>query len=353
MKYLKYNNQSTSSPVKKAVLLCNLGTPEEPTASALRKYLRQFLSDTRVVNLNKYLWRIILYFFILPFRPKKSAALYKEVWRSKGSPLLLYSLKQKEKLQHLMNKKATEEVIVELAMSYGEPSINNALQSLQDQNVGEIVVLPLYPQYSSATSASVYDDISRFFMKQRYVPSIHFVNSYHREPLYAMAIANLINKKLFIYGEPDLVLFSYHGTPVAFRSDGDPYSYACYETTEFIMQHLNFPREKIMTTFQSRFGREPWLEPYTDETIEKLAKSGTRKIFVVCPGFSSDCLETMEEISQEARDIFLDNGGKSFYYVHALNNMKDHIDLFYEIAVKNFSEISLQEAPEKEIYDYC
>lgn len=349
MKYLKYYNESEASPSKKAVLICNLGTPDQPTPSALRKYLKQFLSDTRVVNLNKYLWKFILYFFILVFRPKKSAALYKEIWRKNGSPLLLYSLKQKEKLQHFFNKRSHEDVIVELAMSYGNPSISDVLQDLQNKNVGELVILPLYPQYSSATSASVFDDISRFFMKQRYIPKIHFINSYHKEDLYLMAIANLINKKILLYKEPDLILFSYHGTPCSFRDQGDPYYYSCLETTSGILQYLNFPAKRVLSTFQSRFGREPWLQPYTDKKLVELAKSGEcRKIFVVCPGFSSDCLETMEEISQEARDLFLDNGGKDFHYIHALNNLKEHIELLYSISVKSFNSVDFKE---NELYD--
>ena len=315
------------------VLLCNLGTPDAPTSSKLRPYLKQFLSDPRVVEIPKIIWWLILNLIILRIRPRRSAKLYETVWTDQGSPLLVYSVSQVKKLQEKLHKKFGFEVPVELGMRYGNPSIQTAIEKLTNKNVRNITVLPLYPQYSGATTGSTFDAVADVFKKTRWVPELHFIGGYHQSENFIKAIVTSIETQLEKSGVPDAIVMSYHGTPERYLKNGDPYHCFCHQTTRLVSESLDFDNEKIMTTFQSRFGREPWLQPYTDETIEKLPEKNIKKIFVLCPGFSSDCLETIEEINEEAREIFMESGGEEFEYIRCLNDSDEHIDIIMDIVV--------------------
>tara|TARA_B100001094_G_scaffold332707_1_gene405963 strand:- start:4591 stop:5661 length:1071 start_codon:yes stop_codon:yes gene_type:complete len=327
---------------KRAVLLCNLGTPDDTSTSALRRYLKQFLSDPRVIEVNPWLWKIILNCFILPFRPKKSAAMYKKVWTEQGSPLLLHSLEQKKKLQLALTQQLGQEVIVELAMCYGAHSVAEAVASLKAQDVREVVVLPLYPQYCAATTAATFDAVAQEYMRYRWVPQLHFIHGYHQEPLFIEAIARSIQQHITAHGQPETLIFSYHGTPKSYRMQGDPYACFCLQTTRLVCAQLKLSDDQVMTTFQSRFGKQEWLKPYTDEVLEDLAQKGTRHVAVICPGFSADCLETLEEIAQEGRDSFLEHGGEVYHYIPALNSTQEHIDFLAMLTMRSFSIPSLR-----------
>jgi ferrochelatase len=325
MKYIGQKEFPHQNPLpKRAVLLCNLGTPEASTPRALRKYLRQFLSDPRVIEVNPWLWKVILNCFILPFRPRNSAAMYQKVWTPEGSPLLLHSLAQQEALQTRLGP----DVLVELAMCYGGHSVDDAVARMKAQDVREVVVLPLYPQYCAATTAATFDAVAKVYMGYRWLPQLHFVHGYHKEPRFIEALKASIERHVQAHGMPDKLIFSYHGTPKTYQTEGDPYSCFCLQNTRMVREALGWSEDQVMSTFQSRFGRAEWLQPYTDITLEKLAQEGVQHVAVICPGFASDCLETLEEIDQEARESFLDYGGQTFHYIAALNSEQDHIELF-------------------------
>ena len=332
------------NPLKKGVLLINLGTPDASTSSALRTYLREFLSDPRVVEIPRLLWLIILYCFILPFRPKRSAKLYQSVWTDKGSPLLAITQQQQQLLQQKFDQDNSA-TFVSMGMRYGNPSIASALKEMTDNNVRDITVLPLYPQYSGATSGSTFDALAKTLCQYRWVPSIRFINSYHTHPLYIGAIANSISAYIEKSGCPDKIIFSYHGVPQRYLEQGDPYYCFCQQTTRLVAEHLakQFSKIKptkdkpidtenlIATTFQSRFGKAQWLQPYTDATLKALAKEGKQHVAVICPGFAADCLETLEEIMVENKAYFIESGGKTFDYIPCLNSQRDHIDMMYSL----------------------
>lgn len=325
------NTDDTHSSFKESrdrtgVLITNLGTPNAPTAQALRTYLREFLSDPRVVEIPRLLWLIILYAFILPLRPKKSAKLYKSIWTEDGSPLLSISRAQQKKLQaHLGDK-----TVVKLGMRYGSPSITTALQEFQQQGITRIVVMPLYPQYGGPTTGSTFDAVSKELQRWRYVPELHFINHYYRTDAYIQSLANSITEQLDENSLPERLVLSYHGMPKLFLKNGDPYFCHSMKTTSLLKEKLqkqfNFSDDQIITTFQSRFGKAEWLKPYTDETLESLANTGIKNIAIACPAFSVDCLETLEEIAVENRDIFIDAGGEQYQYIPALNDRDDHIE---------------------------
>ncbi|MBE2898136.1 ferrochelatase [Pasteurellaceae bacterium 20609_3] len=306
--------------MKTGILLVNLGTPAAPTASAVRRYLRQFLSDRRVIDVPRWLWALILNGAILPFRAPRVAKLYQSIWTEHGSPLLAISRSQQHKLQH--HFAANPNIIIELAMTYGEPSMQSAVDSLIAQRVGKIIVLPLYPQYSSTTTASVFDAFAASLKRHRFVPEIEFIHHYHTHPLYIQALANRIGT----LDEDELLIFSFHGIPQRYADEGDVYPQHCQQTAKAVATALGLSDSRWRMTFQSRFGKEPWLQPYTDVTLEELAKAGKHKrIAIACPGFSVDCLETLEEIAEENREIFLSNGGEHYRYIPALNACDDHI----------------------------
>ena len=310
---------------KTGVLLVNLGTPDSTSWWDVRKYLKEFLSDKRVIEVNFFLWQIILNLFILTFRPSKTAKAYKEIWMKKEnmSPLRYYTEMQTKKLKEKMKN---EKIIIDHAMRYGNPSIKNTIENLQKNGCEELIILPLYPQYAAATTATVCDEVYRSLMKMRWQPSLQIIPHYESEPLYIDALVKSINKKISeLSWKPDLIVASYHGIPKKYFDKGDPYHCYCQKTSRLIIEKFN--KIPIQTTFQSRFGPQEWLQPYTDKTLENLPKEGKKNILVVCPGFSSDCVETLEEIAIQGKNSFFKNGGKNFDIVPCLNDDEEHINL--------------------------
>ena len=317
---------------KTGVLLINLGTPDSTNWWDIRKYLKEFLSDKRVIEVNPVLWQIILNLFILNFRPSKTAHAYKKIWlkETNESPLRYYTRNQAEKLQQELVR---ENIIVNFAMRYGNPSIKSKLNELKDNGCENIIILPLYPQYAAATTATVCDEVYRTLMKMRWQPSLQIVPHYESEPLYVSALVKSIEKKIeTISWKPDLIIASYHGIPKKYFDKGDPYHCYCHKTTRLIKE--KFSKIEIQTTFQSRFGPQEWLTPYTDKTLESLSAKGIKNLLVICPGFASDCVETLEEINILGRETFLKNGGEKFDFIPCLNDSSEHIKLFENLVKK-------------------
>jgi len=281
------------------ILITNLGTPDAPTASALRRYLGEFLWDKRVVEIPRPIWWLILHGIILRTRPAKSAEAYKSVWTEGGSPLMVNGIGQKEALQKRLTERFTGPVIVELAMRYGQPSIESGLEKLRDAGAQRILVLPLYPQYSAATTASTFDAVANTLKKWRWVPELRFVQHYHDSPSYIQAIVNSIEENWQENGRADKLVFSFHGMPKRTLLAGDPYHCECQKTARLVAEKLNLNKDDYLVSFQSLFGKEEWLKPYTDETLKRLSAEGLKSLDIACPGFSSDCVETLEEIMIE------------------------------------------------------
>ncbi|MDG0538920.1 ferrochelatase [Klebsiella pneumoniae] len=311
---------------KTGILLANLGTPDAPTPGAVKRYLRQFLSDKRVVDTSRLLWWPLLRGVILPIRSPRVAKLYQSVWMEEGSPLMVYSRRQQQALAARL-----PDTPVALGMSYGSPSLASAVDDLLAQGVEHIVVLPLYPQYSCSTVAAVWDELARILAKKRAIPGISFIRDYAEHPDYIHALAASVRASFAVHGEPDLLLLSYHGIPQRYANQGDDYPQRCRDTTRELVSALGLPPERVMMTFQSRFGREPWLTPYTDETLKMLGEKGTKHIQVLCPGFAANCLETLEEIAVQNREIFLEAGGKQYEYIPALNADAAHIEMMVNL----------------------
>ncbi|WP_130948730.1 ferrochelatase [Klebsiella pneumoniae] len=311
---------------KTGILLANLGTPDAPTPGAVKRYLRQFLSDKRVVDTSRLLWWPLLRGVILPIRSPRVAKLYQSVWMEEGSPLMVYSRRQQQALAARL-----PDTPVALGMSYGSLSLASAVDDLLAQGVEHIVVLPLYPQYSCSTVAAVWDELARILAKKRAIPGISFIRDYAEHPDYIHALAASVRASFAVHGEPDLLLLSYHGIPQRYANQGDDYPQRCRDTTRELVSALGLPPERVMMTFQSRFGREPWLTPYTDETLKMLGEKGTKHIQVLCPGFAADCLETLEEIAVQNREIFLEAGGKQYEYIPALNADAAHIEMMVNL----------------------
>ena len=317
---------------KTGILLINLGTPDSTGWWDIRKYLKEFLSDRRVIEVNPFIWKIILNIFILTFRPSKTAKAYKEIWmKDKNmSPLRHYTIMQAQKLSEKLNNKNK---IVDYAMRYGSPSIRSKINELKGKGCENLVILPLYPQYAAATTATVCDEVYKTLMQMRWQPSLQIIPHYESEPLYIKALAKSIQKKLSkINWKPDLILASYHGIPKKYFDKGDPYQCYCQKTSRLLSE--SYTDIKIMTTFQSRFGPQEWLQPYTDKTLESLPNEGVKNLLVVCPGFSSDCVETLEEISIQGKESFLKAGGLNFDTVPCLNDEPSHIELFNHLVNK-------------------
>lgn len=315
------------------VLLVNLGTPDSTSWWDVRRYLKEFLSDRRVIEVNPILWQIILNCFILTFRPSKSAHAYKQIWmkETNESPLRYYTDLQAKKLS---SKITNTNVSVDFAMRYGNPSINSKLNSLKEKGCENIIVLPLYPQYAAATTATVCDEVYRCLMKMRWQPSLQIIPHYESEPLYIDALIYSIKKKILeIKWKPDLIIASYHGIPKEYFDKGDPYQCYCQKTTRLMKE--KFKDILIETTFQSRFGPREWLKPYTDKTLESLPEKGIKNILMISPGFSSDCVETLEEINIQGRESFIKKGGINFDYIPCLNDSEDHINLLNKL-VKDY-----------------
>ena len=321
---------------KTGVLLVNLGTPDSTSWWDVRKYLKEFLSDRRVIEVNPIIWKVILNVIILNFRPAKSAHAYKKIWfkKTNESPLLYYTRSQSNKLKEIITNK---NVVIDFAMRYGNPSINRKLNSLKSQGCENIIILPLYPQYAAATTATVCDEVYRSLMKMRWQPSLQIIPHYESEPAYIEALIKSIEEKIEnISWKPDLILASYHGIPKSYFDKGDPYQCYCQKTTRLIKER--FSNIEIQTTFQSRFGPTKWLTPYTDKTIESLPKQGKKNILVICPGFASDCVETLEEINIQGKDSFINNGGINFDLVPCLNDNINHIKLFEKLITRYLVE---------------
>ncbi len=317
---------------KTGVLLVNLGTPDSTRWLDIRKYLKEFLSDRRVIEVNPLLWQIILNLFILNLRPSKTAKAYKEIWMDKEdmSPLRYYTIMQTKKL---LDRISNKNLIVDYAMRYGNPSIKSKIKKLHEAGCEKLIVLPLYPQYAAATTATVCDEVYRVLMGMRWQPSLQIIPHYESEPLYIKALFNSLNLKIKnLNWKPDLIVASYHGIPQKYFDKGDPYHCYCHKTTRLLSE--KFKDVEIKTTFQSRFGPEVWLKPYTDKTLEELPTQGKKNILVICPGFSSDCVETLEEISIQGKESFLKSGGKNFDVVPCLNDSDDHIDLLEKLTTR-------------------
>lgn len=317
------------------VLITNLGTPDEPTPAALRRYLKEFLWDPRVVEVPRPLWWCILNGIILNIRPRRSAAAYRKIWTERGAPLLLHTQALAEGLSERLQARLGEGVMVEFAMRYGNPSISCAIERMQQAGVTRLLVLPLYPQYSGATTASTFDAIAEDFRTRRWLPELRMINHYHDFPAYIEALATSVEAHWSNYGRADRLLFSYHGVPRRYLEQGDPYFCECHKTSRLLAERLGLAPDDWMISFQSRFGREEWLKPYTDETLKALPAQGVASVQVLCPGFSADCLETLEEIGQENREYFLAAGGERYEYIPALNAQPAHLDALEALIVRH------------------
>ncbi|MEL6859456.1 MAG: ferrochelatase [Pseudomonadota bacterium] len=314
---------------KIGVLLVNLGTPDGTDYWSMRRYLSEFLSDPRVIEVPQPIWQLILQGPILTFRPSKSGRAYKKIWTEEGSPLLLYTKRQAEGLNARMGG---DKLIIDFAMNYGNPSIASKVAALKDQGCDRICVVPLYPQYSATTTASVCDRTFKALAKMRWQPAVRTAASFHDQPAYIGALAKSISDHISgLDFTPDKVLMSFHGIPKAYLDKGDPYHCHCHKTTRLVAEQLGWAPDFAMTTFQSRFGPTEWLKPYTDKTLEALPEQGVKNLVVVSPAFISDCLETLEELALEGRDEFLEAGGEAYSVVPCLNDSAAAIDVIEDV----------------------
>lgn len=334
MKYTNNTQFKHHDQPKIGVLLVNLGTPDAPTKQALRKYLKEFLSDPRVVEpaFPRWIWWLVLNGIILNVRPKRSAEAYATVWDSvgEGSPLLAISKQQQQAVAEAL-RETHPQVVTALAMRYGNPSISHGLQQLRLQQIEQLLVLPLYPQYSATTTASVFDAVTSELQSWRHVPEMRFINHYHDHPDYIQALANSVKSHWQSHGQPDQLLMSFHGIPKRYLLNGDMYHCECLKTGRLLAEALELSTEQYQVTFQSIFGREEWLKPYTMDTLKSLPQAGHQHVQVICPGFAADCLETLEEIQVENKGYFIDAGGQEFSYIPALNSDPTHIDLLSDL----------------------
>jgi protoporphyrin/coproporphyrin ferrochelatase len=322
------------SPARTAILLCNLGTPEEATAPAVRRYLAQFLSDPRVVEIPRVLWWPILHGVVLRVRPARSARKYASIWTPEGSPLKVWTEKQALLLGGYLGQRG-HGVVVRHAMRYGQPSIGSTLDALKAEGAERILVLPLYPQYAASTTASVGDDVTAWMRKARDVPELRFVKHYHDDAGYIGALAQRVNDHWMVHGRPDKLVLSFHGLPQRSLALGDPYHCECLATGRLLGERLKLRDDTVVVTFQSRFGKAEWLKPYTEPTLVALAKGRISRVDVMCPGFVSDCLETLEEIDQEVRGAYGAAGGQGFGYIPCLNDQHAWIAALAEIAIRH------------------
>lgn len=313
------------------VLIVNLGTPDAPTVRAIRKFLAEFLWDPRVVEIPRVLWWLILHTAVLQLRPRKKVESYVKIWTEEGSPLLVIGKKQESALQATLQESCAGRVKVVLAMRYGQPSIASGLQILQEHNARRILIFPMYPQYSASTAASTFDELAKQLEQLRWIPEIRMVNCYGAEPEYIHACAEQIRSHWERHPRSQKLLFSFHGLPKSSLLQGDPYHCECHQTARLIAEQLGLRDEDWLLTFQSRFGMTEWLQPYTDKTLKKLPSEGIESVDVFCPGFSADCIETLEEIDMQNHEIFLRHGGKSFNYIPALNDTRTHIQALARI----------------------
>jgi len=316
---------------KTGILLTNLGSPDAPTTKSVRVYLKEFLSDRRIVEIPRLLWMIILHGIILRVRPKRSAKLYQSIWTDQGSPLTHITELQRQKLSEQLIEQGYDNLDIVMAMRYGNPSIKSGLETLREKGYTRIIVLPLYPQYSSPTTGSTFDAVAKVLSEWRWVPELHFINGYHKNETYIEALANSVSEDLQKNGQPQKIVFSYHGMPKQFLEQGDPYYCLCLQTTRLVVEKLGLDKEMVISTFQSRFGKAEWLKPYTDATLQALPEQGIKDVAIISPAFSADCLETLEEIEAENREIFEQAGGEQYRYIAALNDRDDHIKALIDV----------------------
>lgn len=320
------------------VLVVNLGTPEAPTPQAVRPYLRQFLSDPRVIELPKLQWQLILNLFVLTRRPKASAHAYRTVWTDEGSPLLTFTRRQAAGIAEILEREVATPVRVAVGMTYGEPSVAAALRELREADVTKLLVLPMYPQYSGTTTGSVFDAVARELTSWRVVPELRMIQGYHDQPGYVRALADSIREtweEAPGEPEPEKLLFSFHGIPLRYFRNGDPYHCLCHETARQVAEDLGLARDRWVVSFQSLFGKEEWLKPYTADTVTAMGKAGVASLDVVCPAFAADCLETLEEIDVLNRELFEMAGGGRFRYVPALNDRPDHLRFLADLVQRH------------------
>lgn len=325
--YVQHMVKTTNNNSKAAVLLANLGTPEAPRRAAVARFLREFLSDPRVVDLPRFLWLPLLYLIIIPLRAGRSAAAYRKIWWPEGSPLLVLT----QRLGEQLALKLTGKAVVEIGMRYGQPSIRQALERFQQSGACRLTVLPLYPQFSASTTSSIYDAVEQALMAMEWQPEIQRIEQYHDQPAWIEAVAASIRAYREMHGKADKLIFSMHGLPQRLVENGDPYEDQCRQSIEAIVSALGLERDEWLLTYQSRVGREPWLQPYTDISLQELAQSGVQHVQVICPGFAVDCLETLEEIELQNHDRFLAAGGEKLEYIPALNDSEQHADLLLEL----------------------
>jgi len=333
----KYTSNYLHGPQEKiGVLLVNLGSPEAPTTRALRKYLAEFLWDPRIVEMPRPIWWLILHGYILRNRPAISAKLYQRIWTDQGSPLIANSMKQAQLVEKQLKEKIRGNILVDVAMRYGKPAIKNGLNNLRKAGAHRLLILPLYPQYSATTTASVFDEVTKELRNWRWLPDMRFINSYHDHPGYIAALAKSILNHWNDRGrKPEMLLFSFHGIPKSFFEKGDPYYCHCQKTARLVAEKLLLKDIQWKVVFQSKVGKEEWLQPYCDNTLKQMAHDGVKSVDVICPGFSSDCLETLEEIDMENRQVFVDRGGLDFSYIPALNDTPDHINVLCDLIVQH------------------
>ena len=324
-------------PESLGVLLVNLGTPDAPTPAAVRRYLAQFLSDPRVVEFPRLLWWIVLHGYILRVRPSRSASAYQKIWSEHGSPLLIHSKDIANSVGHQLSTRIAGDLHVELGMSYGDPSIASALDRLFEHGAQRIVCLPLYPQYSGTTTASVFDAVTAALSRRRHVPEFRFINHYHDARGYIAALAQSVREYWDQHGRGDRLLFSFHGVPQHTLNEGDPYHCQCHKTARLVAESLDLAQDNWLVAFQSRLGRAEWLRPYTDEIVTDLGSEGVKRLDVVCPGFAADCLETLEEVEIRYTESFIASGGQSLNYIPALNARDDHVAFLSRLIEKHVS----------------
>ena len=332
--YILQNNEinmTSSSSGKTAVLLVNLGSPDAPTRPALRRYLREFLLDRRVIDLPRWQWWPILFGIVLNTRPQKSAHAYASIWWPEGAPLLVITARQVEKLRARFAAQGLGHITIDYAMRYGNPAIGERLAALAQAGVERLLVLPMYPQYADPTTASVFDGVAKALEKQRFIPEVRFIRDWYAHPRYIAALADSVRAHIAKHGEADKFLISFHGEPLRYIDEGDGYLRQCQETVRLLAEALGWDTSRYVLAFQSRFGKEEWIQPYADEELVRLARSGVGHVSVMCPGFSADCLETLEEMAVANRELFLAQGGARYDYIPALNDQDDHIALLADL----------------------
>ena len=327
-------DNATQQNKRFGILMVNLGTPEAPTPKAVRAYLKEFLSDVRVVDAPRLIWWFVLRIILL-IRPKPVSEAYKSIWTSEGSPLLVISKRQAVAVQKRLKEITDNDIPVELAMTYGNPSILSASNALRSKGVERILILPMYPQFSSSTTAAIYDKLSDLLKQCPHLPEMRWIRDFHDNPDYINALAKSVKTQWEKTGQAEKLLMSFHGVPERYTNKGDPYEHHCRKTAALLAEKLELNSEQWQCCFQSRFGREEWVKPYTDYTLKQWGKDGIKSVDIICPAFSADCLETLEEIQVENKEYFIEAGGESYNYIPALNDNPDHIDMLSKLIIQH------------------